>query len=132
METQRRVKETLPLFTDWSFYEFFSGAGLTRLALQPQWNCVWANDIDHKKAEIYEAEFGDEDFHLGDIREVASDTLPPKADLAWASFPCQDLPLAGWRRGMSARRSGTFWAYWRILRSLTERNDRPGLGTTSV
>ena len=125
METQRRVKESLPLFTDWSFYEFFSGVGLARLALEPQWNCVWANDIDSKKEEIYTAEFGREDFHLGDIRDVDVETLPPNADLAWASFPCQDLSLAGWRRGMSARRSGTFWAFWRILRSLTERNDRP-------
>ena len=125
MEPIRRVKETLPLYTNWSFYEFFSGVGLARLALEPQWNCVWANDIDPKKSEIYKAEFGDDDFRLGDIRGIEIDSFPPKADLAWASFPCQDLSLAGWRRGMSARRSGTFWAFWRILRSLTEKNDRP-------
>ena len=29
--------------------------------------------------------------------------------MAWASFPCQDLSLAGWRRGMKGERSGTFW-----------------------
>ena len=26
------------------FYEFFAGAGLVRLALEPEWTCIWAND----------------------------------------------------------------------------------------
>ena len=35
------------------YYEFFAGAGLTRLGLAPAWECLWANDIDPKKAEVY-------------------------------------------------------------------------------
>jgi DNA (cytosine-5)-methyltransferase 1 len=51
---------------------------------------------------------------------VKADELPD-ATLAWASFPCQDLSLAGWRRGISAPRSGTFWELWRLLRDMGAR-----------
>lgn len=51
--------------------------------------------------------------------------LDKRAALAWASFPCQDLSLAGWRRGLSAQRSGTFWPFWRIMHELRERGSRP-------
>jgi len=47
--------------------------------------------------------------------------------MAWASFPCQDLSSAGWRKGMSAKRSGTFWAFWRIMRDLYDLRRRPPL-----
>lgn len=108
-----------------SFYEFFAGAGLARLGLGSSWRCVWANDIDARKAAVYKANFGDRDFHLGDIAAVAAGDLPVPATLAWASFPCQDLSLAGWRKGISAQRSGTFWEFWRIMRDLHDVGARP-------
>lgn len=111
--------------TGYRYYEFFAGAGLVRLALEPDWVCAWANDIDAKKAEVYRANFGRDHFVLGDVADVTADTLPTRADMAWASFPCQDLSLAGWLRGMSAERSGTFWAFWRIMRDLFDKGDRP-------
>lgn len=108
-----------------TFYEFFAGAGLVRLGLPPPWRCVWANDYDPRKAEVYRANFGHDDLHLGDVARVSAADLPSSAALAWASFPCQDLSLAGWRRGMSAGRSGTFWAFWQLMRDLHDRGDRP-------
>lgn len=110
-----------------TFYDFFAGSGMVTLALSDDWSCVWANDIDAGKAEVYEANFGADHFRLGDIAEVASSDLPSGADMAWASFPCQDLSLAGWRRGMTARQSGTFWEFWRIMGELWHRGDRPPL-----
>ncbi|RKO66432.1 DNA cytosine methyltransferase [Desulfofundulus salinus] len=108
-----------------TFYEFFAGAGLVRLGLGEAWRCVWANDIDPKKAEVYIHNFGPDELTVCDVAEVDPSSLPSKADMAWASFPCQDLSLAGWRRGMSAERSGTFWAFWRIMRDLHDRGDMP-------
>lgn len=35
------------------FYDFFAGAGLTTLALSRAWTCVWANDNDGRKAQVY-------------------------------------------------------------------------------
>lgn len=116
-----------PVTEPFTFYEFFAGSGLVRLALEPSWTCLWANDIDPRKAAVYTENFGSDHFHLGDVASVPAAALPRCADMAWASFPCQDLSLAGWRRGMSAERSGTFWAFWRILRDLYNQGERPPL-----
>ncbi len=109
-----------------TFLEFFAGAGLVRQGLIANWRCVWANDIDSSKERIYTANFGNNEFHGGDIADVEPDSLPA-ANMAWASFPCQDLSLAGWQRGMSAQRSGTFWAFWRLMRDLFDDGRRPPL-----
>lgn len=111
------------------FYDFFAGAGLAGLGLGPFWECAWANDIDPKKAAVYEANFDEpgkeKRFLLEDVNRVSAHSLPSPVEMAWASFPCQDLSLAGWRRGMSAERSGTFWAFWRIMRDLLDERKRP-------
>ena len=58
-------------------------------------------------------------------RELTLADLPAAAvDLAWASFPCQDLSLAGGYRGLGRERdkaptrSGTFWPFWQLIRGL--------------
>lgn len=107
------------------FYDFFAGVGMVDLALASDWECIWANDIDPKKAAIYRANHNPDRFHLGDIANVTARDLPPGADLAWASFPCQDLSLAGWGRGMTAERSGTFWQFYRIMSELHQEGRRP-------
>ena len=110
-----------------TFLDFFAGAGLVRLGLEPSWSCTWANDIDARKQEVYEAEFGAREFALGDVASVTTDSLPAGADMAWASFPCQDLSLAGSRKGMEAERSGTYWEFWRVMRNSLDRGERPPL-----
>lgn len=107
------------------FLEFFAGAGLVRLALAPDWRCVWANDIDPRKAAVYVENFGAAELVVDDVARILPERLPGHSQLAWASFPCQDLSLAGWRRGMSAERSGTFWAFWHIMRDLFDADARP-------
>ena len=107
--------------------DFFAGAGLVRLGLESSWSCTWANDIDARKQEVYEAEFGAGEFVLGDVASIATDSLPAGTDMAWASFPCQDLSLAGSRRGMKAERSGTYWEFWRLMRDSLDRGTRPPL-----
>ena len=106
------------------FLEFFAGAGLVRLALEPEWRCVFANDVSTKKAAVYEANFGDRELRVGDIADLEVSNLPD-AELAWASFPCQDLSLAGWRRGISAPRSGMFWIFWEHMRALKHADRMP-------
>jgi DNA (cytosine-5)-methyltransferase 1 len=43
----------------------------------------------------------------------------------WASFPCQDLSLAGGGAGLKGERSGTFWPFWNIMRSLRKEGRAP-------
>lgn len=37
------------------FYEFFAGGGMARAGLGAGWECLFANDIDSKKAASYAA-----------------------------------------------------------------------------
>lgn len=101
-----------------TFCEFFAGGGLARLGLGSNWRCAFANDLDPQKVAHYRAVFGDAEIVEGDVCAVNADALPRNADLAWASFPCQDLSLAGARKGLSAPRSGAFWGFWRLIEAL--------------
>lgn len=110
-----------------TFLDFFAGVGLVEAALEPRWQCVWANDIDPKKQAIYAANFPDNRYLLGDVSMVSANQLPGQVDMAWASFPCQDLSLAGYRKGINGRRSGVFWSFHRLMRQLKERQSLPSL-----
>jgi DNA (cytosine-5)-methyltransferase 1 len=93
--------------------------------LEPEFESLWANDICPKKAAVYQENFGKKTFHLGSIEDVQGAQLPA-ADLAWASFPCQDLSLAGNLVGMKkGTRSGLFWQWIRVLDEMHNAGKRP-------
>ncbi|HWA01704.1 MAG TPA: DNA cytosine methyltransferase [Caulobacterales bacterium] len=106
-------------------YEFFAGGGLARLGLEPDFACVFANDIDPAKAHAYRTAFGDAEMRVGDIWKLSAADLPGQAALAWASFPCQDLSLAGARAGLAAPRSGAFWGFHRLIERLSRERRAP-------
>jgi len=103
----------------WRMHEFFAGSGLVAYGLKGLFAPVWANDISEQKAAVYEANFGSEYFDLDDIKNVKGEDLP-FANLSWASFPCQDLSLAGSLGGIHASRSGLVWAWLRVLDEMKE------------
>lgn len=100
---------------------------MARLGLgERDWECTFANDICEKKATAYRAAFKPaREFHLGDIALLSPDDLPGRASLAWASFPCQDLSLAGAGAGLSGSRSGTFKPFWKLIEQLSAGNRAP-------
>lgn len=105
--------------------DFFAGSGLVALGLAPEFETLWANDNCAKKRAVYVANHPPGRFHLGDIRRVKGEDLP-NANLAWASFPCQDLSLAGNLNGIeSGTRSGLFWEWRRILGELKASGKLP-------
>lgn len=105
--------------------EFFAGIGLVRLALEKHgWQVVFANDIDPDKLEMYEDNFGANDFKLGDIHKLNPDEIP-SCDLFTASFPCNDLSIAGAWKGLDGKESSAFWGLIQILKALGPR--RPPL-----
>lgn len=113
---------------DPTFLEFFAGGGLVRAGLGPSWRCHFANDLDPKKCAAYRANFGGEELIEADIASLALADLPGRrADLAWASFPCQDLSLAGGRAGLAGSRSGLFFEFARLLRGLAGAGRAPRL-----
>lgn len=116
---------------NYSFYEFFAGGGMARAGLGADWDCLFANDFDPMKAASYAENWGAEHLLCGDVAKVSPAQLPGLADLVWASFPCQDLSLAGDYKGLGRHdsnegtRSGTFWPFWRLLDALAVEGRAP-------
>ncbi|WP_421936769.1 DNA cytosine methyltransferase [Phenylobacterium sp.] len=112
-----------------TFYEFFAGGGMARLGLGDGWFCGFANDFDATKAAAYRANFADADAHFrqGDVWALSADDLPGRADLAWASSPCQDFSLAGGRAGLKGGRSSAFFGFWRLMEALDDAGRAPRL-----
>lgn len=107
--------------------EFFAGIGLMRMGLDEEgWTTVWANDLDDKKWEMYRANFNDGacEFVLDDVHKVEGKYIPD-IDLATASFPCNDLSLAGARHGLAGTHSSAFWGFMGALKGMGKR--RPPL-----
>lgn len=105
--------------------EFFAGIGLSRLGLERAGiDVVWANEWADDKAAMYRGNFADVDeLVVGDIADVDARDVPD-VDIAWSSFPCTDLSLAGNRAGLAGTASGTFWEFTRILDEMGERRPR--------
>lgn len=101
-----------------TFYEFFAGGGMARAGLGQGWDCLFANDFDHKKGEVYTQNWGKGALRVGDVAQIQVADIPGRADLIWASFPCQDLSLAGGGAGLRGERSGTFWPFWKLVKGL--------------
>lgn len=98
---------------------------MARLGLGAAWTCLFANDFDPHKIASYERNFGAGHARCEDVNKLTAADLPGQAALAWASFPCQDLSLAGGRGGLDAPRSGAFFAFWRLMEQLETENRAP-------
>jgi DNA (cytosine-5)-methyltransferase 1 len=110
----------------YSYYEFFAGGGMVRAGLDSEvWDCRFSNDFDHKKCATYENNWTSDSLLNADIRSVEAHHLPGRADLAWASFPCQDLSLAGGGAGLKGDRSGDFWPFWKLMEALIDDGRAP-------
>lgn len=110
------------------FYEFFSGGGMARIGLGANWECLFANDNDPKKAKSYKENFNNENnLTVKDVATAKLSDLPGIPDMAWASFPCQDLSLAGDGAGLNGERSGTFWPFWDLIKGLKKEGRTPNL-----
>ena len=108
-----------------AFYEFFAGGGMARVGLGEGWTPLFANDFDALKAWTYAANFGGDHLRLADIWDLTPADLPGRADLAWASSPCQDLSLAGRRMGLAGARSSAFWGFWHLMQGLDAEGRAP-------
>ncbi len=109
-----------------TFAEFFAGIGLMRIGLERAgWRIAFANDIDEDKWGMYREHFGDTgEFFVGDVHQLDAAKVPSVA-LATASFPCNDLSLAGARKGLAGEQSSAFWGFVETLTKLGRR--RPPL-----
>lgn len=99
---------------------------MARIGLGESWSCAFANDFDPVKARAWRANFADDrKFREGDVWALEAADLPGRADLAWASSPCQDFSLAGARAGLAGGRSGAFFGFWRLIEALSAEGRAP-------
>jgi len=110
-----------------TYYEFFAGGGMARAGLGSEWQCLLANDNSEKKASAYIENWGEDDLVVGDIYDLRLKDIKGHADLAWGSFPCQDLSLAGTGCGLKGARSGAFWGFLKIIQGLNAQGRKPQL-----
>jgi DNA (cytosine-5)-methyltransferase 1 len=109
------------------FYEFFCGGGMARAGLGANWQCLFANDFDPQKAESYQKNWSGDILKVEDVAKIGTKDIQGQADLIWASFPCQDLSVAGPGEGLKGDRSGAFWPFWRIVLDLKRENRSPNI-----
>lgn len=99
---------------------------MARLGLGERWKCVFANEWCAKKASAYRANFGRcDELRECDVAKLKTRDLPGVADLVWASFPCQDLSLAGNGAGLEGNRSGTFAPFWELMQGVVAEGRGP-------
>src|SRR6185503_5219236 len=65
------------------------------------------------------------ELRIGDIGGLSTSDLPGSPSLAWASFPCQDLSLAGNGAGLSGSRSGTLKRFWSLIEQMKQEGRPP-------
>lgn len=108
------------------FLDFFAGIGLFRLGLeQAGFTCRGHCEIDKYANMSYQAMHkpkGDEWFEK-DITKISAKNLPD-VDLWTGGFPCQDVSVAGERRGLYGERTGLFFEFIRLLRESGDRKPR--------
>ena len=106
--------------------EFFAGIGLVRIGLEKAgWRTDFANDIDQDKWQMYKDHFGDNgEFIVEDIHKLKPSQVP-NISLATASFPCNDLSLAGSRHGLAGLQSSAFWGFIDILKGMRRDHRLP-------
>jgi DNA (cytosine-5)-methyltransferase 1 len=117
------AQENAQLLLHKTFGEFFAGIGLMRLGLEQEgWKVAFANEIARDKYVMYSAHFGDADsiFRLDDIHNLIINDIP-SVTMGTASFPCNDLSLAGMRRGLGGKQSSAYWGFVRILDEMGQR-----------
>ncbi len=120
-----RVASYRPL--DMRFADFFAGIGLAAMGLERAgWRCVFANDNDPRKREMFAANFDASRYLVKDVHDLRGNEVP-EIDLAWASFPCTDLSLAGEREGLNGEESGTLWGFLRVLDEMRRIEKAPRL-----
>ncbi len=113
-----------------TWFEFFAGGGMARLGLGNQWKCTFANEWCPKKAAAYRAHFGRcDELKEDDVANLSTGDLPGTPEMVWASFPCQDLSLAGMGAGLKGERSGNFKPFWTLIGKLVDEGRAPRIIT---
>jgi len=82
---------------------------------------VWASEVDEFPAAVSAVHFPNMK-QLGDITKIDGADIEP-VDIITAGSPCQDLSIAGNRKGLAGDRSSLFMEAMRIVNEMREATD---------
>jgi len=103
-----------------TFGSLFAGIGGLDLGFERAgMECRWQVEIDDYCQKILSKHWPDVPKYQ-DVREVGKENLEP-VDLICGGFPCQDISIAGKRRGITGERSRLWKEFARILGELRPR-----------
>lgn len=116
------------------FISLFTGIGGFDLGFERAgMQCVAQVEFDKRAREVLRKHWPDVALHE-DVRNVGKHNLPT-VDLVCGGFPCQDLSVAGKRKGLDGERSGLWFEFHRIIGELKPRwvviENVPGLLTSN-
>tara|TARA_Y100001963_G_scaffold144547_1_gene216807 strand:+ start:165 stop:1724 length:1560 start_codon:yes stop_codon:yes gene_type:complete len=102
------------------FISLFAGVGGFDLGMERAGHeCVAQVEWDKNAAGVLKRRWPDVPLFC-DVSKVTADDLPD-ADFITYGFPCQDLSVAGKRKGLEGERSGLFFEATRLIRELIAR-----------
>ena len=85
---------------------------------------VWASEIEAFPIRVTKVRFPDM-IHVGDITKLRGGALPPVHVICGGS-PCQDLSVAGLRKGLAGERSGLFMEQVRVVKEMRAEDEKNG------
>ena len=97
------------------YFSSFTGAGGFDLAVPEGWECVGFSEIDKYANMVLRYRFPDVK-NYGDINAIKWEEIPD-FDILFGGTPCQDLSLAGKRKGLAGERSGLFFKFVEALKA---------------
>ncbi len=100
------------------YFSAFTGVGGLDMGLPKEWKCVGMSEVDKHANMVLKYRFP-EVVNYGDIEKIDYAKLPD-FDILVGGSPCQDVSIAGKRKGITGSRSRLFFTYIAIL-----QNKRP-------
>lgn len=95
----------------------FAGIGGFDLGFEKAgFDVLWCIEKDKNCQKVLKRHFPNAKIY-GDITQINADELE-KVDVICGGFPCQDLSVAGKRKGLAGERSGLFYEAIRLVRAL--------------
>ena len=97
------------------YFSSFTGAGGFDLAVSNDWECVGFSEIDKYANMVLKYRFPNVK-NYGDVNAIKWEEIPD-FDILFGGTPCQDLSLAGKRKGLTGERSGLFFKFVEALKA---------------